>query len=152
MTMVPPSKSTPFCRPRVMMTPNPATITISDRTMACHRHRTKSKLLWLRNFMMPLDAERGLRGRLTQQHGFENGPRYEDGGKQIGQQADEQGRGETPDRTGAEHEQEGRRDQRRHVSVEQGEEDAVEALGHRGSRAGLGRQLLLDALEDQHVR
>src|SRR4029453_6800399 len=126
MTMVPPSKSTPFCRPRVMMTPNPARITISDSAMACHRHRTKPKLGLCRKSMMPLDAERGLRGRLALQHGFENGPRDEDGGEQIGQETDEQGGGEAPDRTGAEHEQEGGGDERRHVGVEQRQEDAIE--------------------------
>ena len=43
MTIVPPSKSTPFCSPRVAIMNMPAPMTSADSASACQRQRMKSK-------------------------------------------------------------------------------------------------------------
>jgi hypothetical protein len=66
-------------------------------------------------------------------------------------EAEEQRHGEPADRPGAELKQERRRDQRRHVRVDQRPEYAAEAGVDRRAHASLRLELFLDALEDQHV-
>src|SRR5262245_16839739 len=151
-TSVPPEKSMPSGSPFLPIIAAPARITSSDSAMACQRQRMKSKLGFLRNSIeLVLDAE--LRDvAAPRQRELEHRARHEDGGEHVGQQADGQRRGEAADRPGAELEEERRRDERGHVRIENREEDAIEASRH-GLFDALGRrQLLLDALEDQHVR
>src|SRR5688572_20968910 len=110
MTMVPPSKSTPICRPRVMITATPARITSNDSAIACHRHLTKSYLGVKKTLMMTLDAQRGLGGLPPQAH-FEQCLRHEYGREQVGEQPDRQRGRKAPNRSGAELEEKGRGDE-----------------------------------------
>ena len=63
--------------------------------------------------------------RRPQDH-LEQRPRDEGRGEEVGHQAEDQRRREAPDRARAELEEEGRRDERRDVGVDQRQEDALE--------------------------
>src|SRR4051794_30087084 len=124
-TAVPPANSMPSGMPLVMKTAAPARMTIHDSTSACTRQRRKSKRgCW--KICMGLNGQR--RDLLPPaERQFEQRLRHENRGEQVGDQTEEQRHGEAADRPGAELEQEGDRDQRRDVRVEQRPEDAIEA-------------------------
>src|SRR5262245_29311400 len=130
-----------------------------ERAMACHFQRTKSKFGFLKICMVlyravavigGLDAER--RDLAPRQLPLVERLRHENGREQVDEETNRERHREAADRAGAELEEEERRDERRDVRVEQRQEHAVEAGVDRRAYAALGRQLFLDALEDEHVR
>ena len=86
------------------------------------------------------------------QRHFEQRLGHENRREQVRDQTDEQRDGEAADRSGAELEQKRARDKCRDVRVDQRPEHAGEAGVNRRADAAFGFELLLDALEDQHVR
>src|SRR5262245_36866299 len=122
-TDVPPANSTPSGMPLVKNTKAPARMTTQESTMACQRQRRKSKLVFLKICIS--DTQRGRlapRGQLQLKERLRDENRREE----IRHQTVEQGYRKTADRTGSKLEEEGDRDQRGDVRVEQSPEHAAE--------------------------
>src|SRR5262245_61917439 len=158
MTTVPPANSTPLGIPFVHTVTRPAMMITHDRMIACHRQRRKSKWVSLKICIFSyrlwafsyLNTQRRGLTPVGQLH-LEDGLRHEDRREQIRRQTDDQRQREPANRPGAELEQEGARDERRHVRVHQRPEHAAEAGVDGGADPTLRLQLFLDALEDQHA-
>src|SRR5260370_14208791 len=145
----------PQLTPFFMNRPKPTMAKITEKATAWKRHRTKSYLVLTKICMVlvssPLDADRG--GAILRfVDDVEDHARDEEGREHRREETDQQRDGESLDRTGAELEEEERRDDRGHVGVDDRAEGAREAV--LDSRAdGLPvADLLSDALEDEHIR
>src|SRR5689334_24591105 len=93
-----------------------------------------------------LDAQLRRAGRSPREYELEQRARDEDGGEDVRDQPEEEGRGKPANRPRAELEQERGGDDRRHMRVDNGDEHAVEARRNRLSGALLRRQFFADAL------
>src|SRR5687768_1498336 len=93
-----------------------------------------------------------LRLAAARQDHLEHRPRHEHRREDVGEKTDGQRGGKPADGAGTELEEKRRRNQRRDVGIDDRPPDAVEPGVYRGARSARGSQLLLDPLENQHVR
>src|SRR5258708_12546949 len=145
----------PQLTPFFMNRPKPTMAKITEKATAWKRHRTKSYLVLTKICMVlvssPLDADRG-RAILRFVDDVEDHARDEEGREHRREETDQQRDGESLDRTGAELEEEERRDDRGHVGVDDRAEGACEAVLDSGADGLSVADLLADALEDEHIR
>src|SRR5579863_7053717 len=132
---VPPAKSMPRLKWMKKTAKKKTAIRTSEMLIQNLRYFMKSMLvspssLMPRSLLLPLDRQldRQRRHLAARQHQIEDPAADEHRGEQRRHQAEDQGDGETLDRSGAELEQEHGRDQRRHVGVDDRGEGAVEPL------------------------
>src|SRR5438552_2585357 len=154
MMFAPPAKSMPQFTPFLMKSTPPMIAKITEKATAWKRHLTKSYLVLTKICMtvfLDLNADR-LRLLRCRVFEIEDHARHEKRGEHGGEEADEQRDGESLDRSRSELEEEQRRDDGRHVRVDDGAEGALESLLDRGANGLPFAQLLADALEHEHVR
>src|SRR5258708_29104810 len=121
----------PQLTPFFMNRPKPTMAKITEKATAWKRHRTKSYFVLTKSCMVlvsaRLDADRG-RAILRFVDDVEDHARDEEGREHRREETDQQRDGESLDRTGAELEEEERRDDRGHVGVDDRAEGAREAV------------------------
>src|SRR5262245_49901688 len=158
-TSVPPRKSTPQFNPRVNRATRLNVTATTERPMNRTFFPITSKLALVSSCNCftpgspskgPSDAQ-GLHPLRPSEDGVEQRPRDEDGGEQIGQNADAQGDRESLDRSGSVAEQEDRGDEGGQVGVDDGAQGLGEPASHRRLHRLSEPQLFPDSLEDQHV-
>src|ERR1035437_3786847 len=102
-------------------------------------------------FLVTHPEKPGLLDDLLFHHEPQQGSRHCDGGEHGGRDTDYKDEGEALDRGGAAEVKDRRRDQRRHVGVQDRVPSSVEARLYRGRKRLAGPQLFLGSLEDQDV-
>src|SRR5258708_7217748 len=142
---------TPFFTNR----PKPTMAKITEKATAWKRHRTKSYFVLTKICMVlvssPLDADRG--GAILRfVDDVEDHARDEERREHRREETDQQRDGKSLDRTGAELEEEERRDDRGHVGIDDRAEGSREAvLDGSPDRLPIA-ELLANALEDEDIR
>ncbi len=89
---------------------------------------------------------------LLLQDRVEDHARYQHRGKQVGKQTEGQRHRKPPHRTRTKQEQDHRRNDRRHVRIDDRDPRMRKPLLHRRRRRLAGPQLFANALKDQHIR